>query len=98
MDNIFTSDNTDYVNEKSPQQSGGIFYFRCQINRIYANKAAKTAPGGRQKADTTTPIDSLLAASTALEQHTDNTNSIEQLIMRTRIEIQPEEIRFTGFF
>jgi hypothetical protein len=66
-------------------------------------------PTGRQKADTTTPIDSLLAAykqqkgvakaaSTALEQHTDSTNSIEQLIMRTRIEIQPEEISFTGFF
>jgi hypothetical protein len=75
------------------------------MNRIYANRQPKQ----HQVADTTTPIDILLAAykqqkgvveaaSTALEQHTDSTNSIEQLIMRTRIEIQPEEISFTGFF
>src|SRR5581483_9106064 len=76
-------------------------------------QAAKTAPKSRQKADTTTPIDSLTAdkitavrsllaaykrqggviaaASTALEQHTDSTNSVEQLIMRTRTEIQSKE-------
>lgn len=76
-------------------------------------QAAHTAPKSRQKADNTTPIDSLTAdeiaairsmlaaykqregvmeaASIALEQHTDSTNSVEQLIMRTRTEIQPEE-------
>jgi hypothetical protein len=70
-------------------------------------------PTGRQKADITTPIDSLTAdeiatirsllavykqqggvieaTTTTLEQHIDNTNSIEQLIMRTRTEIQPEK-------
>ncbi|GAA3332296.1 hypothetical protein GCM10020331_091880 [Ectobacillus funiculus] len=31
------------------------------------------------------------AASTALEQHTDSANSVEQLLIRIRTEIQPEE-------
>ncbi|WP_028402413.1 hypothetical protein [Ectobacillus panaciterrae] len=65
-------------------------------------KTDTTTPMDSLTADEIAAIRSLLAAhkqqegvieaaATALEQHTDSTNSIEQLIMRTRTEIQPEK-------
>ncbi|MFB9758215.1 hypothetical protein [Ectobacillus funiculus] len=73
-------------------------------------KADTTIPIDSLTADEIAAIRSMLAAykqqegvieaaSTALEQHTDSANSVEQLLIRIRTEIQPEEkIRKNVYF
>lgn len=95
----------EFMPTGSPQATKTALTGRLQAAKTAPEgiqKADTTTPMDSLTADEIAAIRSLLAAymqqegvievaSTTLEQHTDSTNSIEQLIMRTRTEIQSEE-------